>query len=67
MVKRSSVLSFFLKNSKKGDEYFSRQSDRLMTAMAKHYNKQVKTERIIVFTGSKRKPKCYPLTKVTII
>lgn len=59
--------SYMLKKGYQGQSFYSEKSDKSMTALANHYKRKIKTERIIGILGHKQNPSVVKLTKVTIL
>lgn len=55
----------WLANASQGDEYFTQQKDKSLTAIANRFNCKIKTERWIAIHPATRQTK--ELTKVTFI
>ena len=62
-----SIESIFIAKSKPGSIGFTQKSDRQLTSLATFYKRKIKTERVIVISGTKEKPVAKGITKITII
>lgn len=61
-----SIESFMMVNGETGDVFFSNKQDKDITAIASYYERQVRTERVIVVSISDD-PKAERVTKITIL
>ena len=59
--------SIVLTNAEQFYVFYSSKTDRQLTALASAYNREIRTERVVVVDGNRTNPSAYPLTKVTIL
>ena len=66
LPKQFTLESWMMANGKVGDVFYSKKMDRHLTAIATHYGRKIKTERLITVTTAKTKLIASALTKVTL-
>ena len=59
--------SIILTNANRFYVFYSVKTDRQLTALASAYNREIRTERVVVVDGNRTKPSAHPLIKVTIL
>lgn len=59
--------SWMIARAKKGKHFYSDKTDRHLTAIANHLNRQITTERLITITTGGKSPKAKYITKVTVL
>jgi hypothetical protein len=58
--------SHMIKTLNEGEVFYTQKVDKTITAIASYYQKKVKTERLIIVSGSFTLPLCDTITKVTM-
>jgi hypothetical protein len=63
----SSSDSYQIDNEKQNSVFYSQNTERNLTAKAMYYNRIIKTERVVVISGTREKPTAGTLIKVTLV
>lgn len=65
--KTSTFESLVLLRGEPDSVFYTHKKDKDVTALATYYERSVRTERLVVISGSKDRPVASTITKVTII
>ena len=61
------VESWIIANGKSGQHFYSDKTDGHLTAIAKHHQRKISTERLITIKTGGKEPKANNITKVTLL
>lgn len=65
--KQTTLESWMLVNGKRGDVFYTDKEDRIISASAHYYKRDVSTERVVVVSINAVDPTAKRITKVTIL